>query len=118
MKKRSIGLIIGLMSIALLGVTAMQFYFLRQSYLMQSELFDRSVNEALNHVVDKVTKQDAVNFLNDKAQGISRQARISYNIVRNIPGNVPTPIPQLHSAKRHLSNRERKIALLRDSLNK
>ncbi len=68
MKKRSIRLIIGLMSFALLGVMAMQFYFLRQSYLMQSELFDRSVNEALNMVATKVAKQDAVRFLNAKAQ--------------------------------------------------
>src|SRR5258707_12750170 len=69
MKKRSIALIIGLMSFALLGVMAMQLYFLRQSYQMQSELFDRSVNEALNNVVAKVSKHDALNFLNTKAQG-------------------------------------------------
>ncbi|HMG08630.1 MAG TPA: hypothetical protein VK609_08985, partial [Mucilaginibacter sp.] len=68
MKKRSIGLIIGLMGFALLGVMAMQLYFLRQSYQMQSELFDRSVSEALNNVVSKVSKQDAVNFLSNKAQ--------------------------------------------------
>lgn len=68
MKKRSITLIIVLMSLALLGVMAMQFYFLRQSYQMQSDLFDRSVNEALNNVANKAAKQDAVNFLNAKAQ--------------------------------------------------
>ncbi|RYY37523.1 MAG: HAMP domain-containing histidine kinase [Sphingobacteriaceae bacterium] len=56
------------MSLALLGVMAMQFYFLRQSYQMQSDLFDRSVNEALNNVANKAAKQDAVNFLNAKAQ--------------------------------------------------
>jgi two-component system phosphate regulon sensor histidine kinase PhoR len=66
MKKRSIFLIIGLMGFALLGVMAMQLYFLRQSYQMQSELFDRSVNEALNNVVSRVAKQDANNFLNSK----------------------------------------------------
>jgi len=56
------------MSFALLGVMAMQLYFLRQSYQMQSELFDRSVNEALNNVAAKVSKRDAVNFLNVKAR--------------------------------------------------
>jgi len=68
MKKKSIALIIGLMGFALLGVMAMQLYFLRQSYQMQSDLFDRSVNEALSNVVAKVTKHDALNFLNVKAQ--------------------------------------------------
>src|ERR1700688_4276632 len=67
MKRRSIALIIGLMSFALLGVMGMQFYFLRQSYQMKSELFDRSVNEALNNVEAKITKQYANNFLNIKA---------------------------------------------------
>ena len=72
MKKRSIALIIGLMSFALLGVMAMQLYFLRQSYQMKSELFDRSVNEALNNVVAKVSKHDALNFLNIKARGYQK----------------------------------------------
>jgi len=105
MKKRSIGLIIGLMSIALLGVTAMQFYFLRQSYLMQSELFDRSVNEALNNVVERVSKQDAVNFLNEKAQNI-QQTQYSYNMVGSIPGNTVIPVPQ-NGKRHHLTKRER-----------
>ena len=56
------------MAAALLGVMAMQFYFLRQSYHLQSELFDRSVNEALNTVVSKISEQDHINFLNTKAK--------------------------------------------------
>jgi len=56
------------MAAALLGVMAMQFYFLRQSYRLQSELFDRSVNEALNTVVSKISEQDHINFLNAKAR--------------------------------------------------
>ncbi|WP_295653153.1 HAMP domain-containing sensor histidine kinase [uncultured Mucilaginibacter sp.] len=68
MKKRSIVLITTLMAAALLGVMAMQFYFLRQSYHLQSELFDRSVNEALNTVVSKISEQDHINFLNTKAK--------------------------------------------------
>src|ERR1700760_1021842 len=68
MKKKSIGFIIGLMGFALLGVMSMQLYFLRQSYQMQSDLFDRSVNDALNNVVSNLAKRDAMNFLNKKAQ--------------------------------------------------
>ena len=66
MKKRSIALIIGLMSFALFGVMGMQLYFLRQSFHMQSELFDSSVNGALSNVVAKVAKHDALNFLKIK----------------------------------------------------
>jgi len=79
MKKRSITLIISLMGFALLGVVAMQLYFLRQSYQMQSELFDRSVNEALSNVVAKITKRDAQNFLNVKAKNFAASQNLSIN---------------------------------------
>ena len=116
MKKRSISLIIGLMSFALLGVIAIQLYFLRQSYQMQSELFDRSVNEALDNVVAKVSKHDALNFLNIKAQvgqGSQHTFAVGDGKVSMDKGNtynISNP------SKKRLTSRERKIALLRDSL--
>ncbi|WP_259068872.1 sensor histidine kinase [Mucilaginibacter sp. X4EP1] len=118
MKKRSITLIISLMGFALLGVVGMQLYFLRQSYQMQSELFDRSVNEALSNVVTKITKRDAQNFLNVKAR--------NYAATQNLPINkgfqpidngniINNNTPQLNPNKKQ-TRREKKIALLRDSL--
>jgi two-component system phosphate regulon sensor histidine kinase PhoR len=117
MKKRSIGLIIGLMGFALLGVMAMQLYFLRQSYQMQSELFDRSVNEALNNVVSKVSKQDAVKFLNNKAQntgggGDDSGSNAGLRIVKDAANK---QYASSKIKKRH-TLREKKIAILRDSL--
>ncbi len=88
MKKKSILLIIGLMSFALLGVLAVQWYFIRQSYQLKSQLFDQSVNESLNNVVQKLEKQDAFNFLLNKAvdtQKVNRQLqekRASYLLVQ------------------------------------
>ena len=120
MKKRSIALIIGLMSFALLGVMAMQLYFLRQSYRMQSDLFDRSVNEALDNVVAKVSKQDALNFLNVKANGGSAFGP-GWNGLNNgaygAAGNdINSFAPGELKTKHKLTLREKKIALLRDSL--
>ena len=114
MKKRSIGLIIGLMGFALLGVMAMQLYFLRQSYQMQSELFDRSVNEALNNVVSKVSKQDAVNFLSNKAQRNIIAGNDSNAGIRVLKSNTNKPYAYKKNKKQSL--REKKIAILRDSL--
>jgi two-component system phosphate regulon sensor histidine kinase PhoR len=71
MKSKSISLIIGLMAIALLGVMGMQWYFFRQSYQLQSRLFDQSVHEALNNVVERLAKRDANNFLEKKAEFVS-----------------------------------------------
>lgn len=116
MKKKSITIIVGLMSIALLGVVAMQLYFLSQTYIMQSELFDRSVREALSDVVAKVDKQDEINFLNAKASHQIQQASFSYSIVKTtttVTDDTPSP---LKTGKKHLTHRERRIAMLRDSL--
>jgi two-component system phosphate regulon sensor histidine kinase PhoR len=120
MKKRSIALIIGLMSFALLGVMAMQLYFLSQSYRMQSELFDRSVNEALDNVAARISKQDALNFLNVKANGGGVFAT-GWNGPNGYPNKIVTsennPSAVAQPDKNHkLTAREKKIALLRDSL--
>ncbi|MDB5150646.1 MAG: hypothetical protein JWQ57_4666, partial [Mucilaginibacter sp.] len=98
------------MGFALLGVMAMQFYFLRQAYQMQSDSFDRQVREAMNNVVDKVTRQDANNFLKTKTQ----QAAISTDSEE--PGISTIKVTGISKAKKHSSAREKRIALLRDSL--
>lgn len=68
MKQRSIRLIIGLMSFALLGVVAMQYYFIRESYTLKSQLFDQAVNDALKNVAFKLEKNEAAIFLAHKAE--------------------------------------------------
>ncbi len=67
MKKRSISLIIGLMSAALLGVIGMQYYFIHESYIQKSQLFDLSVNNSLSEVTKKLAKRDAMLFVKRKA---------------------------------------------------
>ena len=108
------------MGLALLGVIAMQFYFLRQSYQMKSELFDRSVNEALSIVAAKVSKHDAMNFINYKARATSHnQTFYNNNGVKtsDFTDTGSNHLAQIKLKSPHrLTKRERKIALLRDSL--
>jgi len=124
MKKKSIGLIIGLMGFALLGVMSMQFYFLRQSYQTQSDLFDRSVNDALGNVVSKLAKQDAINFLNKKAQVFDKQqARKDSSTHRSFVNSVETKYTKItfgfsKPVRKKLTAREKRLNLLRDSLKK
>ncbi len=63
MKKRSITLIIWLMSIALLGVMAMQYYFVHESYIQKSQLFDEAVRASLTTVAGRIEKQEVYDFL-------------------------------------------------------
>ncbi len=67
MKRKSIILIMALMSFALVGVMAMQFYFIRESYELKTQLFDQSVNEALKSVSSKLERKEALVFLAHKA---------------------------------------------------
>jgi two-component system phosphate regulon sensor histidine kinase PhoR len=74
MKKKSISLIIWLMSIALLGVMAMQYYFIRETYYQESQLFDEKVNTSLSKVASEIEKSEVLDFA--KAQ--SRVNRDKY----------------------------------------
>jgi two-component system phosphate regulon sensor histidine kinase PhoR len=106
------------MGFALIGVVAMQLYFLRQSYDMQSKLFDRSVNEALSNVVAKLSKRDAYNFLMTKTQ---RNVNGKGHTIKTIsitdnntgPGRFSVSKDSLQKQAR----RKRKLAILHDSLN-
>src|SRR5690606_32340064 len=75
MNKRSISLIVGLMGIALLGVMAMQYYFIRQSFHLKAQLFDESVMAALNTVALKAEKDEALRFLNEREMHESKIKR-------------------------------------------
>ncbi|QQL49619.1 sensor histidine kinase [Mucilaginibacter ginkgonis] len=122
MKKKSIVLIIGLMGFALLGVLFMQLYFLRQAYSLQVDLFDHSVKEALNTVVNKVARVDAINFLNEKARANDERdmRQRNYNLmVRSIHSSTlgnKTVISDSSALRKKNTAHQRHIALLRDSL--
>ncbi len=62
MKRRSIALIVGLMTIALLGVMGMQYYFIRQSYAQKAQLFDESVRASLSVVASKAEKREVSEY--------------------------------------------------------
>jgi two-component system phosphate regulon sensor histidine kinase PhoR len=105
MKKRSIGLIIGLMGMALLGVMAMQLYFLVQTYHMQSDLFDRNVGDALSSVVSKIDKHDRVNFIKVRTRMVDSQ--------NNVTGGFNTITLSGTTTNKHFVNRK---VIIRDSL--
>ncbi len=125
MKMKRISLIIGLMGFALLGVMAMQFYFLYESYRLKSEIFDSSVSEALSSVVAKVEKQDAINFMErmkmPAKQSIypEKSSNHSHYVYDRISENTVNPSPP-KKQKQHLQpeieRKQRKIASLKDSL--
>ncbi|SKB85787.1 two-component system, OmpR family, phosphate regulon sensor histidine kinase PhoR [Sphingobacterium nematocida] len=49
------------MSIALLGVVAMQYYFIRETYKQKSNLFDEAINTSLAKVASEIEKSELIN---------------------------------------------------------
>jgi two-component system phosphate regulon sensor histidine kinase PhoR len=66
MKKRSLWVITALMTLALIGVFVMQLYYIKESYKLNSQLFEQNVNQALNAVVNKVQKQNVAGHIDRK----------------------------------------------------
>jgi len=73
MKKRSLWLITGLMTIALLGVFVMQLYYIREAYYLKSQLFEQDVKQALNAVAGKVQKRYAAIHITKKDYEIRKE---------------------------------------------
>lgn len=56
------------MSIALLGVMAMQYYFIRETYRQKSALFDEAVNTSLAKVASELEKTEVIEFARTQGQ--------------------------------------------------
>lgn len=74
MKKHNVRLISTLAGLAMLGLIAIQIYWIRSAIVLKGQRFDQSVNEALTSVVYKLEKQSTAAHitrrLNFRKQGI------------------------------------------------
>ncbi|MBC7745866.1 MAG: HAMP domain-containing histidine kinase [Flavobacterium sp.] len=112
------------MALALLGVMAMQFYFLRQSFQLKSQLFDQNVKEALGNVVAKLEKLDANTFLTNKVefrQNLNNQKlQIAASTIkpktRLKSSKLKKPVESYASLLRNEQRKADSVFLLRDSL--
>ena len=114
MKQRSIRFIIGLMAAALLGVVAMQYYFIQESYRLKSQLFDQTINEVLNVVRKKIEKRDAVLFLKHKVAGHLTLENLDYLVKQ-----ADSPLREAQKFLRHAKLKKQEVShnlQIRDSL--
>jgi two-component system phosphate regulon sensor histidine kinase PhoR len=107
------------MAIALLGVLAMQWYFLNQSYQLKSQLFDQNVNEALSNVAKKLERQEAYNFLLKKAVNTRNESQKRKNLAQATSQLKQNSAARKESYAQFLSKEQQKADSLfttRDSL--
>lgn len=76
MTKRRIQWIIGAMTLALIGLAAFQFYWIRATLEAKQEQFDASVSEALQAVVRKMEKQEIAYLTNRKLAAEAQRQRL------------------------------------------
>ena len=65
MNKKAIWLIIGLMAGAVVGVGALQFYWINGALSLKQEEFESSIAVALSRVVDKLDEDEVLKYISD-----------------------------------------------------
>jgi len=85
-KRIILGLVL-LMGISLLGIIAVQFYWFNNSVKVRNELFDRSVNEAMNKAVRRLETGHDLRIIRNFNFGDS----VKWD--ENVPVPPPPPIP-------------------------
>ncbi len=102
MKKNALWWIIGLMSVALLGIIIMQAYWINQSIKLSEEHFEKNIYSALNSVVGKLELAEIYETTTDLLprsfadfsdkekdqlyeQATRRNINVEFAFVRNIP---------------------------------
>jgi two-component system phosphate regulon sensor histidine kinase PhoR len=89
-KRIIIGLVI-LMGFSLLGIIAVQFYWFNNSVKVRNELFDRSVNEAMNKAVRRLETGHDLKIIRNFTYGDS----LKWD--ERIPAPPPPPIPEIEN---------------------
>lgn len=90
MNSRLVNIIIGAISVALVGLVFIQVKWIRQSYAVREEKFDQAVYLALSNVTHTIERSEAINYfeaagLNDFGRNISKM----YDTVQTIKAYMP-----------------------------
>ena len=89
MNKRIILGLVLLMGFSLLGIIAVQFYWFNNSVNVRNELFDRSVNEAMNKAVRRMETGRDLKVIRSFASADSLNPAIPLNVAPPPPPPVP-----------------------------
>ncbi len=80
--------LIGLMSVALLGLIAFQFYWITEVMNVNNERFNQSVQNALNEVASKMALQNDYNFLQNDVNSIMPFPQAQLESIRDTLRNI------------------------------
>jgi two-component system, OmpR family, phosphate regulon sensor histidine kinase PhoR len=69
MNKKRIRWIIALMSVALIGIIALQVYWIKHDIAIKEQQFSQSVSQAMNSIVDKIETREAFSMMKERLIG-------------------------------------------------
>ena len=81
MNRKTITLIILLMSVSLAGIIAVQLFWIQNAIAIQKEHFDRKVNDALTDVVGKLEKNENYLLLTENLDEIKQQFDFQFRVL-------------------------------------
>lgn len=82
-RKTIIGVIV-LMSISLIGIIAVQVFWIKNAIDVKSEQFDRSVNDAMNQVVERLEKNENLLVISDQFRQFNQSMNFDFPILDSI----------------------------------
>ncbi len=75
-ERRLKGFIIIVSAIALIGIAAIQYYYVRTAIESRESTFDRNVNEAMSKVIYQIEKNEISSQVRNKLKSYSRESRL------------------------------------------
>ena len=105
MKRRSIWVIIGLMSMAIIGIGALQMYWINWSIKLSKENFEINIQDALNSVAESLAQQEQIeNYAVNPAKASAQKKGLELWF-KNIEDRLPSPARLQKVIDRKLSAR-------------
>lgn len=95
MSLRKIRLFIGLLSVALIGLIGVQYYWIQQVNAVNEERFTKTVNDVLQSVTQQLARNNDISFISNDINQIVPIRSNDFNSLRDSSQNMNTPIPQM-----------------------
>ena len=86
MTKRKIQIIVGLMCLALIGLIAFQWYWIREAIAIRNDQFNQKVSESVQEVVHRLEKQEMMYLLQRRIETEQQKSKLDRIAqLRNMP---------------------------------
>lgn len=95
MSLQKIRLFIGLLSVALIGLIGVQYYWIQQVNAVNKERFTKTVNDVLQSVTQQLARNNDFNFISNDINQIVPIPSNDFNTLTDSSQNMRSPLSQM-----------------------